>query len=103
MAAGGEAAEAEGLTAPRETLFYRGRSPVVLASASPRRVALLRQGGLVFTVADPGPDRPWPGEADPRHGVRALALAKARRVAERRRGVVRIGADTDGLARGLRV
>ena len=85
------------------SLFYSGRSPVVLASASPRRVALLRQVGLVFTVSDPGPDRPWPGEADPRHGVRALALDKARRVAEKRRGAVVIGADTVVVARGVRL
>jgi len=85
------------------SLFYSGRSPVVLASASPRRVALLRQVGLVFTVSDPGPDRSWPGEADPRHGVRALALDKARRVAEKRRGAVVIGADTVVVARGVRL
>ena len=49
----------------------------MLASASPRRVQLLRQIGAVFTVTDPGPDRAWPGAAEPRHGVRALALDKA--------------------------
>lgn len=84
-------------------LFYAGRSPVVLASASPRRVALLRQVGLEFTVADPGPDRDWPGRAEPRHGVRALALEKARRVAARRAGVLVIGADTVVVARGVRL
>ena len=56
------------------SLFWRGSSPLVLASASPRRVALLRQVGAEFVVDDPGPDRAWPGEAEPRHGVRALAL-----------------------------
>jgi septum formation protein len=76
---------------------------VVLASASPRRVALLRQVGLAFTVVDPGPDRAWPGEAEPRHGVRALALDKARRVAARRPGVLVIGADTVVVARGARL
>jgi nucleoside triphosphate pyrophosphatase len=87
----------------RGELFYAGRSPVVLASASPRRVQLLRQVGLEFTVADPGPDRPWPGEAEPRHGVRALALDKARRVAHARPGAVVIGADTVVMARGVRL
>jgi len=85
------------------TLFYAGRAPVVLASASPRRVALLRQAGLEFTVADPGPDRAWPGAAEPRHGVRAIALEKARRIAPKRPGAVVIGADTMVFARGLRM
>jgi septum formation protein len=84
-------------------LFFDGASPVVLASASPRRVSLLRQVGLEFTVADPGPDRSWPGRAEPRHGVRALALDKARRVAARRSGAVVIGADTVVVARGIRM
>jgi len=83
------------------TLFWRGSAPLVLASASPRRVALLRQAGASFTVADPGPDRPWPGAAEPRHGVRALALDKAKRVAARRPGCVVVGADTVVVARGV--
>ncbi len=85
------------------TLFYRGRAPLVLASASPRRVALLRQVGLEFTVVDPGPDRDWPEGAEPRHGVRALALDKAQRVAERRAASVVIGADTVVVVRGTRL
>jgi septum formation protein len=84
-------------------LFYSGRRSVVLASASPRRVALLRQAGLTFTVVDPGPDRPWPGKAEPRNGVRALALEKARRVAARKPIALVIGADTVVVARGLRM
>ncbi len=87
----------------RDGLFYRGRGPIVLASASPRRVALLRQVGLEFVVADPGPDRAWPGRAEPRHGVRAVALDKARRVAAERPGAVVIGADTIVVVRGLRM
>src|SRR5262245_52427930 len=84
-------------------LFWRGRAPLVLASASPRRVALLRQAGAEFTVVDPGPDRAWPGEAEPRHGVRALALDKARRVAATRRAAVVLGADTVVVTRGARL
>lgn len=84
-------------------LFWRGRAPLVLASASPRRVALLRQAGAEFTVVDPGPDRAWPGRAEPRHGVRALALDKARRVAAKRPGAVVIGADTVVVLRGRRL
>jgi septum formation protein len=84
-------------------VFYGGDSPLVLASASPRRVALLRQVGAEFTVADPGPDRRWPGNAEPRHGVRALALDKALRVAARRPEAVVIGADTIVVLRGRRM
>jgi septum formation protein len=92
--------------APRATpepLFWRGRAPLVLASASPRRVMLLRQAGATFTVVDPGPDRAWPGSAEPRHGVRALALEKARRVAGQRAGAVVVGADTVVVLRGERL
>ncbi len=84
-------------------LFYAGRSPLVLASGSPRRIALLRALGVRFTVVDPGPDRMWPGNAEPRHGVRALALDKARRVAAQRPGAVVIGADTVVVVRGRRL
>jgi septum formation protein len=91
------------VSAARSRLFWRGRSPLVLASASPRRVALLRQAGAEFAVTDPGPDRAWPGEAEPRHGVRALALDKAKRVAERRPDAVVIGADTVVVSRGQRL
>ena len=87
----------------REPLFWRGGDPLVLASASPRRVTLLRQAGAAFTIVDPGPDRDWPGSADPRHGVRSLALEKARRVALRRPGRVVIGADTVVVVRGERL
>lgn len=84
-------------------LFWRGRAPLVLASASPRRVALLRQAGAEFTVVDPGPDREWPGRAEPRHGVRALALDKAKRIAARRPDAVVVGADTVVVLRGRRL
>jgi septum formation protein len=84
-------------------LFWAGRSPLALASASPRRVALLRQVGLAFTVVDPGPDRPWPASAEARHGVRALALEKARRVGARHPGSVVVGADTVVVVRGRRL
>jgi septum formation protein len=87
----------------RTRIFWPGRAPLVLASASPRRVALLRQAGAEFTVVDPGPDRAWPGNAEPRHGVRALALDKARRVAGQKKGAVVIGADTVVVQRGKRL
>jgi septum formation protein len=87
----------------KQRLFFAGRAPLVLASASPRRVQLLRQAGASFTVLDPGPDREWPGRAEPRHGVRALALDKAKRVAAARPGSVVIGADTVVVTRGQRL
>jgi septum formation protein len=88
---------------PPGALFWSGRAPLVLASGSPRRVTLLRQVGAEFTVVDPGPDRGWPGSAEPRHGVRALALVKAATVAARRPGSVVIGADTVVVLRGVRL
>jgi septum formation protein len=88
---------------PRASIFWRGKAPLVLASASPRRVALLRQAGAEFTVVDPGPDRAWPGRSEPRHGVRALALDKARRVAATRPDAVVVGADTVVVVRGQRL
>jgi len=63
----------------------------------------LKQAGAEFTVVDPGPDRAWPGKAEPRHGVRALALDKARRVAQKRPGAVVVGADTVVVLRGQRL
>ncbi len=87
----------------RTPIFWRGRAPLVLASASPRRVALLRQAGAAFTVVDPGPDREWPGQAEPRHGVRALALDKARRVSVKKPDAVVLGADTVVVVRGTRL
>ena len=91
------------MSQPGAGIFWPGRAPLVLASGSPRRVALLRQVEVEFTVVDPGPDRGWPGDAEPRHGVRALALVKAATVAARRRGSVVIGADTVVLLRGVRL
>jgi septum formation protein len=75
-------------------LFYRGARPLVLASASPRRVALLRQIEAVFTVVDPGPDRPWPAHSAPRNGTRAMALHKARAGAALKPDSLVVGADT---------
>lgn len=70
---------------------------IVLASASPRRVALLQQIGLPFrthpsALADDGEER-LPGET-PRTYACRLALAKAREVADRLEGGLVIGADT---------
>jgi septum formation protein len=76
---------------------------LILASASERRVDLLRQIGLA-------PDRIVPAELDetprrgetPRHLVLRLAEAKARAVALRHPGAFVLGADT-AVAAGARI
>lgn len=70
---------------------------IILASASPRRAALLRQIGLPFcthpsALGDDG-EAFVPGET-PEACARRLALAKATEVAARRRQGLVIGADT---------
>ena len=66
--------------------------PLVLASASPRRRALLAQLGLAPTVAPTGADETWPGGA-PGPAVEALALRKARAAAAAAGSLV-LAADT---------
>jgi septum formation protein len=76
---------------------------LILASASERRVDLLRQVGIA-------PDRIEPAELDetplrgetPRHLVLRLAEAKARAVAARHPGAFVLGADT-AVAAGARI
>lgn len=69
---------------------------IVLASSSPRRVALLRQIGLIPTVEPAGIDEHHPGDEAPGELVLRLARDKARTVAARNRGrpVAVLGADT---------
>jgi len=68
---------------------------LVLASASPRRIELLRQIGIVPDRIDPADidETPAPGELPPAHVVR-LAEAKARAVAPRHPGAFILAADT---------
>lgn len=68
---------------------------LVLASASPRRVALLAQLGLVPDAIDPADadETALPGELPGRHAAR-LAAAKAAAVALRHPGSVVLAADT---------
>lgn len=68
---------------------------LVLASASPRRLELLRQIGVVPAVIDPPEvdETPLPGELPPHH-ARRLAAAKARAVAERHPDALVLAADT---------
>jgi septum formation protein len=68
---------------------------LVLASASPRRLALLRQIGIEPDLIDPADidETPTPGETPSEHAVR-LAVAKARAVAPRHPGAFVLAADT---------
>ena len=68
---------------------------LVLASASPRRLELLRQIGLVPDAVDPADidETPARGELPPAHVVR-LAEAKARAVQPRHPGAFILAADT---------
>ncbi len=69
--------------------------PLVLASASPRRLELLRQVGLVPDRIDPADidETPRPGELPPAHAMR-LAAEKARVVIPRHPGAYVLAADT---------
>src|SRR5262245_22045571 len=67
--------------------------PLILASTSPYRRALLERLGVPFEVASPGVEEsPVVGEI-PRDRASRLSLAKARAVAERHRGAIVIGSD----------
>ena len=71
------------------------RPPLVLASASPRRLALLAQIGLTPDLIDPAEidETPLPSETARRLALR-LARAKADAVAGRRAGAFVLAADT---------
>ncbi|MCZ6523525.1 MAG: Maf family protein, partial [Alphaproteobacteria bacterium] len=68
---------------------------LVLASASPRRLDLLKQAGLApdLTEAPAIDERAGPAESPPRLGSR-LARGKASAVASRHPGAYRLAADT---------
>lgn len=67
---------------------------LVLASASPRRRALLSAVGVPFcAVVSGAPERARQGEAPPQL-VQRLALEKAQRVRQERPGALVLGADT---------
>ncbi len=70
--------------------------PLLLASTSPRRAALLTAAGIAFEVADPGVDEAALGDAiaSPSRRAVVLALAKARAVAARQPGRIVLAADT---------
>jgi nucleoside triphosphate pyrophosphatase len=71
------------------------RPILVLASASPRRVELLRQVGIAPDSIDPADidEKPLSGELPPAHAMR-LAEEKARAVLQRHSGALVLAADT---------
>jgi septum formation protein len=70
------------------------RSPIILASSSPRRAALLRAAGVAFEVAPPDVDESLRGGENAEQYVRRLAVAKAEAGARGQPGRVVLGADT---------
>lgn len=76
--------------------------PLILASASPRRVELLRHLGLRFRVLASAVPEVAADHLAPREICLANAAAKARAVAARHPGSLVIGADTE-VALGTRV
>jgi septum formation protein len=74
--------------------MIRTVKPIVLASRSPRRIHLLRQIGLSFTVQESGVDEYIPEGSVPEEAVCRLSLEKANRVAGRLHDGIVIGADT---------
>lgn len=70
-------------------------APLILASASPRRLDLLAQIGVVPDAVDPADldETPLPGELPVQHALR-LAQGKALLVSARHEGAFVLGADT---------
>jgi septum formation protein len=70
--------------------------PVILASRSPRRKAILSQMGFTFTVRNPSPidEAAYIDSADLNGSLKRLACAKAQSIACRRPGSLVLGADT---------
>lgn len=74
--------------------------PLILASQSPRRKALLRQIGLKFTVRPSSVPENLLDHETPEHNARRIALSKAMKIAKASRHGIVIGADTIVVLRG---
>ena len=70
------------------------RAPLVLASQSPRRRALLDRLGVAFSVHPSHADEAFPPGASPADVVEALALRKAALIAPEHADALTLGADT---------
>ncbi len=68
--------------------------PVILASQSPRRRALLNQIGLEFLVKTVVVDETVYNKEEPEEHVKKLSLLKAQKVANEQENAIVIGADT---------
>jgi septum formation protein len=75
-------------------------APLLLASASPQRRAILHQLGLPFEVVAPDYEEHDPPDADPVELVREHARGKARSVAGRAAGRPVLGVDTTVVCAG---
>jgi septum formation protein len=75
-------------------------APLVLASTSPQRRAILEQLGIPFDVVAPDYEEHDPPEADAEELVRAHALGKARSVAAQAGGRPVLGVDTTVVLAG---
>ena len=69
-------------------------TPLILASASPRRRDLLRQYGYTFSILAPEVEEIAPPELTPAEVTLANARLKARAIAAQEPGALVIGADT---------
>ncbi|MBI5473972.1 MAG: septum formation inhibitor Maf [Ignavibacteriae bacterium] len=67
---------------------------LVLASRSPRRIALLKQIGLDFTVDPTDLPEDFDSQISPSENAMTLALQKAMNIAEKFQDAIVIGADT---------
>lgn len=72
--------------------MLRLRPPLILASRSPRRRALLHQIGLAFEVRPADTPEIWPERTAPGEAVESLALEKAQAI--HAPGALVLGADT---------
>lgn len=75
---------------------------LVLASASPRRVTLLREAGYRVRVEPADVAEEWPAGEPPEELVIGLARRKARAVSARQPGAVVLAADTEVFLDGAR-
>jgi nucleoside triphosphate pyrophosphatase len=73
---------------------------IILASASPRRVELLRQIGVQFVQVVADVDECWPDDSSPTEAVCIIAARKARAIAKDWSDSIIIGADTSVFVDG---
>ncbi|HEV3096715.1 MAG TPA: Maf family protein [Candidatus Dormibacteraeota bacterium] len=77
-----------------------GLPRLILASSSPRRIEILTRWKIPFRAVPSGVDERPPSPLGPLRYVAWAAAAKAEAVADRMRGAVVVGADTEVVLRG---